>query len=67
MKNDNAEQVLTVSDIERRWKCNRKTVYDAIKSGALGAFKPGDRVYRVTMDEVQRYEREHRTKKTKAA
>jgi excisionase family DNA binding protein len=66
-KNDN-NQVLTVSDVSARWKCDRKTVYDAIRAGALGAFQPGNRHYRVTLEEVQRYEREHRaTKRTRAA
>jgi excisionase family DNA binding protein len=54
--NDNT-QVLTVADLERRWKCSRRTVYDLIKSGKLVAFTPGQRTYRVTLEEVQRYER----------
>jgi excisionase family DNA binding protein len=56
--NDNT-QVLTVADIEKRWKCNRRTVYDLIKSGKLVAFTPGARTYRVTLEEVQRYERKN--------
>lgn len=53
--NDN-QPVLTVSDLMRRWKCDRKTILSAIGAGRLRAFKPGARSYRVTIEEVKRYE-----------
>jgi excisionase family DNA binding protein len=56
ISNDN-EPVLTVSDLMRRWKCDRKTILSAITAGKLQAFKPGSRSYRVTLEEVKRYEK----------
>lgn len=56
ISNDN-EPVLTVSDLMRRWKCDRKTILAAIATGKLHAFKPGARSYRVTIEEVKRYEK----------
>ena len=68
-QNDNepTEPVLTITDLMKRWKCARKTILAAVDRGELKVFKVGDRVYRITMEEVLRYEREHHSKKTKAA
>lgn len=54
--NDN-KPVITINELMERWGCARKTVLDAIKRGSLKAFKPGDRVWRITMEEVLRFER----------
>jgi excisionase family DNA binding protein len=48
--------ILTISDLVRRWRCDRHTVLHAIHSGKLRAFKLGKRTYRVKMEEVIRYE-----------
>lgn len=53
--NDNAA-VYTVSELAAHWKCSRNTVLDAIKTGRLAAFRIGERSYRVTRAEVERYE-----------
>lgn len=63
-KNEN-EPVLTITDLMKRWKCARKTILDAVKRRELAVFKVGERVYRVTLEEVLRYEREN--PKSKAA
>ena len=49
--------VLTVNDLMARWKCTRKVVLAAIRTKRIHAFRPGGRVFRVTLDEVLRYER----------
>src|SRR5262245_56004292 len=57
--NDNTEQVLTISELMRRWKCARKSVCEAIHRGDLRAFRIGkgrNAAYRVTLAEVERYE-----------
>lgn len=51
------QMTFTVSELCERWGCERRTVWDAIHSGRLKAFRPGKRVYRVTLAEVERYER----------
>jgi excisionase family DNA binding protein len=50
-------QTLTVTELTARWKCRRKTVLEAIHDGRLLAFRVGKRVYRVTLAEVERFER----------
>jgi excisionase family DNA binding protein len=52
-------EVLTLSDLMLRWKTSRKTVLALIHAGRLRAFKIGTRVYRVTADEVERYQQEN--------
>ena len=54
--NDN-KPVYTVNELCDRWRVARKTLLEAIRSGRLKAFKVGERVYRVSYDEVVRYER----------
>jgi excisionase family DNA binding protein len=54
--NDNRTAVYTVSELAAHWKCSRNTVLDAIRSGRLAAFRIGERSYRVTRAEVERYE-----------
>jgi excisionase family DNA binding protein len=49
-------QALKVSDVMRRWNCARKSVLDAIKSKRLRAFKIGNSHWRISIDEVRRYE-----------
>lgn len=53
--NDNTS-VLTVSELCARWKCTRKTVTDAIHAGRLKAFRLGQRAYRISLAEVERFE-----------
>jgi hypothetical protein len=55
--NDNTSPVLTVRDLMARWKCSEKTVLDVIKSKELVAFRIGKRTWRMTIDEVVRYEK----------
>ena len=55
--NDNVNSVLTVTDLMERWSCTRHTVLALINTGKLAAFKLGARVYRVRLDEVERYEK----------
>ena len=55
-KNTNT-QTFTVDDLAERWRCTRKTVTDAIHEGKLVAFKVGKRAYRISIDEVQRFEK----------
>jgi excisionase family DNA binding protein len=52
--NDN--QALKVSDVMARWKCSRKSVLDAIKAKRLHAFKVGNSHWRISLDEITRYE-----------
>lgn len=51
------DAVLTVTELMARWKCTRRSVLEAIHAGKLKAFRIGERSYRVTMQEVMRYER----------
>jgi excisionase family DNA binding protein len=53
--NDN-HPVLTVTDLCKRWKCDRHGVLDLIHAGKLKAFRIGKRAYRVALPEVMRYE-----------
>lgn len=55
-RNDNAE-TLTVTELTRRWRCDGKRIYEAIHEGRLTAFRVGKRAYRVTIAEVERFER----------
>lgn len=54
--NDNTHPVLTVTELCRRWKCDRHSILDAIREGRLNAFRIGKRAYRVALPEVLRYE-----------
>lgn len=61
-KNDNAvsydtPQTLTVNDLITRWGVDRKRILEAIREGRLTAFRVGRRVYRVTLAEVERFEK----------
>lgn len=57
--NDN-DPVLTVTELCRRWKCDRHGILDAIRDGRLHAFRIGKRAYRVPLPEVLRYELERK-------
>lgn len=52
------DPVLTVTQLCRRWQCDRHTVLEAIHSKRLTAFRLGKRSYRVALAEVTRYELE---------
>lgn len=49
--------MLTVRELAARWHCGRMTIWRAIREGRLKAFKVGERVYRIALAEVERYER----------
>jgi len=54
--NDNEPAVFTVTDLCKRWKCDRHTVLDLIHAGRLQAFKLGKRAFRVSLPAVRAYE-----------
>jgi excisionase family DNA binding protein len=54
-------QALKVSGLMKRWQCSRKSVLDAIKAGRLKAFKVGHAHWRISLDEVARYENDHQS------
>jgi excisionase family DNA binding protein len=47
---------LTVSQLCRRWQLGRKTVYKFIDARILPAWKVGSHLYRIAVDDVQRFE-----------
>ncbi len=54
--NDNEPAVFTVTDLCKRWKCDRHTVLDLIHANKLTAFKLGKRAYRITFVAICQYE-----------
>lgn len=52
------QSVFTVKQLVARWHTHRFTIIKAINDGRLKAFRPGERVYRVTRAEVERFEAE---------
>ena|GEM_PF-6733885 len=55
--NDNEPAVFTVSDLCRRWKCDRHAVLKLIHADRVRAFKVGKRAFRITLHEVLKHER----------
>jgi len=51
---------LTVSQLCRRWQLGRKTVYKFIDARILPAWKVGTHLYRVSVDDVRRFESRNR-------
>lgn len=51
-------EVLTVAQIAERWGCDPKGIRKLITDGKLVGFRIGARKFRVTLDELLRYERE---------
>lgn len=51
---------LTVSQLCRRWQLGRKTVYKFIDAQILPAWKVGTHLYRVSIDDVLRFESRNR-------
>ena len=47
---------LTVSQLCRRWQLDRKTIYKFIDSKVLPAWKIGNHLYRIAVEEVLRFE-----------
>ncbi|PYR30288.1 MAG: hypothetical protein DMF92_09030 [Acidobacteria bacterium] len=47
---------LTVSQLCRRWQLDRKTIYKFIDSKILPAWKIGNHLYRIAVEEVLRFE-----------
>lgn len=57
VSNQPVGQALKVSDLMKRWKCSRKSLLDAINEGRLQAFKVKKSHWRISLDEVRRYEK----------
>jgi excisionase family DNA binding protein len=53
--------VFTVTDLVKRWRTSRQTVTAAIRSGRLRAFKVNEKTYRITAEELARYEAAQQT------
>lgn len=49
-------EVLTVSQIAKRWQCASQSVLKKIHNGEISAFRVGKRSYRVPLSEVLRVE-----------
>jgi excisionase family DNA binding protein len=47
---------LTVSQLCRRWQLDRKTIYKFIDSKILPAWKIGNHLYRISVEDVLRFE-----------
>jgi excisionase family DNA binding protein len=47
---------LTVSQLCRRWQLDRKTIYKFIDSKILPAWKIGNHLYRIAVEDVLRFE-----------
>jgi excisionase family DNA binding protein len=47
---------LTVAQLCRRWQLSRKTIYKFIDAKILPAWKVGDHLYRVAVEDVLRFE-----------
>lgn len=53
--NDN-HQTFTVPELAQRWKCDRRSILEAIAENRLHAFRIGKRVWRISLEEVLRFE-----------
>lgn len=51
------DKTFTVADLASRWRCQRQTIYRAINEKRLNAFCVGSREFRITLDEVRRFEK----------
>ena len=51
---------LTVSQLCRRWQLGRKTIYKFIDAKILPAWKIGNRLYRVAVEDVLHFEARHK-------
>ena len=47
---------LTISQLSRRWQLDRKTIYKFIDAEILPAWRVGERLYRVAVEDVLRFE-----------
>lgn len=59
-KNDNIgidSPIYTVAQLRKRWGCTQGAVLQAIHEGRLVAFRIGRRVWRIRLDEIERFER----------
>lgn len=56
---DTAKQSFTVSELMERWSCTYTEVLKAIHEKRLAYFVVGARRYRVTLAEVERFERDN--------
>ena len=50
-------EIMTVSDLCKRWRCTRRSVLAKIHSGELRAFRIGERAFRIQLAEVLRFEK----------
>lgn len=65
--NDEQQQVFTVTELARRWRCTRESIMVHVRSGAIQTFKLGQRTHRVRIEEVLRVERDGLIGKTAVA
>jgi excisionase family DNA binding protein len=47
---------LTIAQLCRRWQLDRKTIYKFIDAQVLPAWKVGERLYRIAVEDVLRFE-----------
>jgi excisionase family DNA binding protein len=47
---------LTVAQLSRRWQLGRQTIYQFINAGKLPAWKISTHLYRISLDDVLRFE-----------
>jgi excisionase family DNA binding protein len=50
---------LSVSQLCRRWQLSRKTIYKFIDSGILPVWKVGSHLYRISVGDILRFERQN--------
>ena len=51
-----SDEVYTVTELTKRWKCSRDIIQDLLADGRLKGFKVG-RNWRISLAEIERYER----------
>lgn len=63
IQNQSSQKFLSVPEIAGdRWDCDQKTVYTEIQAGRLRAVRIGKKILRVSLEELERYEKEYSSK-----
>jgi hypothetical protein len=62
----NLTKYLSVPKLAERWECDQKLVYQEIAAKRLAGLRIGKKLLRVSLAEIERYEREHQTSKEAA-
>jgi hypothetical protein len=57
---------LSVPKLAERWECDQKLVYQEIAAKRLAGLRIGKKLLRVSLAEIERYEREYQTSKEAA-